>query len=46
MAGDDSPGAEVISMHLVGERPSVIPLSFETFPFSNEQTASSYIISG
>ena len=46
MAWDDSPGAEVISMHLVGERPSVIPLSFETFPFSNEQTASSYIISG
>ena len=35
MAGDDSPGANVISMHVVGEGPGAILLSFETFPFSN-----------
>ena len=33
MAGDDSPGANVISMHVVGEGPGAILLSFETFPF-------------
>ena len=35
MARDDSPGAKVISMHVVGEGPGATLLSFETFPFSN-----------
>ena len=35
MAQDNSPGAKVISMHVVGEGPGAILLSFETFPFSN-----------
>ena len=34
VAGDDSPGANVVSMHVVGEGPGGT-LSFETFPFSN-----------
>ena len=35
IARDDSPGANVISMHAVGEGPGAILLSFELFPFSN-----------
>ena len=35
MAQDDSPGAKVISMHVVGDGPGAIRLSFETFPFFN-----------
>ena len=33
--GTDSPGANVISMHVVGGEPGAILLSLETFPLSN-----------
>ena len=35
MALNDPPGANVISLHVVGEGPGASLLSFETFPFSN-----------
>ena len=46
MPGEDSPGADVISKYMLWVR-GLVPFSkFETFPFSNEQTASRYITSG
>ena len=35
MALNDPPGANVISLHVVGEGPGASLLSFETCPFSN-----------
>ena len=45
MARDNSPGANVLPKRKLRVRGSCQSLSFETFPFSNLQTASSYTTS-